>query len=46
MGFEVDPALLVASPEAGHLVHPCEISKVNFVDCYVSKNELEDITFP
>lgn len=45
MGFSVDPALLVASSEAGHLVHLCEISKVHFVDCYVSKNELEDVTF-
>lgn len=45
MGFEVDPALFVSS-EAGHFAHLCEISKVHFIDCYVSKKELEDITFP
>lgn len=46
MGFKVDPALLVASSEAGHLVHLCEISKVHLVCCCVSENESEDITFP
>lgn len=36
MRFAADPALLVASSEAGRLVHICEISKVHL------KNQLED----